>query len=104
MNIRLHHRERFLWGGILVFACSLLAAQTGRQLAHRHDAPGRRARQVTLFDDERASPEVLADEAAVNPDLMAVMVKAVIMIESGGSPDLDGQAGERGLMQIMPGT
>ena len=33
-----------------------------------------------------------------------LLVDAVVMIESGGEADVLGAAGERGLMQIMPGT
>jgi hypothetical protein len=52
------------------------------------------AQQVAGRSLAPASPERVAD----------LLVDAIIQIESRGNPRMTGAAGERGLMQIMPGT
>lgn len=105
MNICLHHREHALWGGILIFACSLMAAQIGHQCVQTHtiDIPLRPL--VLPVATELNSPhEHLEEDLTDSTGSMELLVDAVIMLESGGHPDLVGRAGERGLMQIMPAT
>lgn len=42
--------------------------------------------------------------AGVTPPARNLLIQAIIQVESGGDSTAVGQAGERGLMQIMPGT
>ena len=60
--------------------------------------------QVPIHNEEGESLDEIIEETARRYHVDPVLVKAVIMAESGYNPRAVSKKGARGLMQLMPGT
>ena len=112
--------ERAIWSACMVFGLTMLTAEL--IVAHRraelesirHETVvqaqailGKRAQVVSEPKPVSQIPEsaALAEiPAPVVVDSGALLVDAVIQVESGGNAEMVGKQGERGLMQVKRGT
>jgi len=86
------------WLAVVFFVLTVSLALMKNHMIRQH---------VNVWEDIefRAMDLKMAYGLDLNPTVVAdYLVRAIIQIESSGNPHAVGAAGERGLMQIMPGT